>query len=345
MIQEVRWDITGKCNLNCTHCQAMQYYRKRLDKKDLITEEIFVVVDRLKRAGIRKIGLLGGEPLLREDLLIILQYMRDSGMQVSLNTNLLLLERYDIDELVKNLKSIFVSLDGIMAEEHEALRGKGTFNKTIENIKILSGHASKIPVDISYVINRNNFQSTERIYDFMKTLGVKNCLIDVVHKVGNASDNWDSLALSMEQEIDAIKGIVNSWDYSDDMILNLRMYSNKFRDFLETQTGVHLDDKLVWDAPGKTSVYILNDGTVVPTQFMAYLEDDKFQSKSLKDYELTEILNSKGFADFLELYDRKLPQTYYEPCRNCQYCGKQCNPSPVSYWLGKKTPIDLCTGI
>lgn len=343
MIKEVRWDITGKCNLNCTHCQAAKFYRDEKDRKDLTTSEVFAVIDRLKQAGILKVGLLGGEPLLRNDILEILHYFQKKGIKVTLNTNLLLLERFDLDKLLGYLDTIFVSLDGTTREEHEKIRGDNTFEKTIENIKKLTSHRRKIRVDVSYVINKYNCSSVKSLYSFMKSLGIDTCMVDIVHKVGNAEENWEKLAISLDEEMDVVKNLVESWDFSDDVTLNLRMYTNKFRDYLEKVTGIHLKDKLVWDAPGKTSLYILNDGTVVPTQFMMYMERERFKSKSLKNFDLEEIITSDSFVDFLELYHRDLPHNYYEPCKGCKYCGKQCNPSPVSFWLGKKIPIDICT--
>ncbi len=193
------------------------------------------------------------------------------------------------------------------------------------------------------VLNQYNYKSSSNIYDFVKQLGIETCFIDVVRRVGNADDNWDELGLSMGQEIEAIVGIINSWDFDSEIMLNLRMYTNRFRDYLYKKTGVRLNDKLVWDAPGKTSLYILNNGTLLPAHFLAYMNlEEKFDSKSLVNYDIDEIVTSDSFKDFMSLYDAKLPHTYYKTCQNCSYCGKQCNPSPVSYWLGKEVPMDFC---
>ena len=223
------------------------------------------------------------------------------------------------------------------------IRGNGTFDKTIENIKKLKVKSNGKDVNLSFVLNQYNYKSACNIYGFVKDLGIETCFIDVIHKVGNADDNWNELGLSKEQEIEAIIDIMTSWNFDSEIMLNLRMYTNKLRDYLYKKTGIRLNDKLVWDAPGKTSLYILNDGSLLPTHFLAYMEYDKsFETKSLVDYDMKDIIDTKFFRDFMNLYDQDLPRTYYKTCVNCQYCGKQCNPSPVSYWLGKTIPMEFC---
>lgn len=345
MINDVRWDITGRCNLNCKHCQAAAFYKKERLKgrKELTTEEVFQVVDKLKEAKVRRIGILGGEPMMRKDLLIILKYMYDNGFDVTLNSNLTLLNEDDIEEIFKYCQSVFVSIDGTNSVEHERLRGEETFEKTIKNIKKMVRKKGKKTVQISYVINRYNYRTTGDIYPLMKELQVDTCLVDMVHKVGNADANWEEIGLTKSQSIEAVTNLITSWDYSSDIMLVPRMYTNRFRDYLYDISGIRLDDKLVWDAPGKTSLYILSDGTLLPTHFLAYSDYEKgFISKSLKDYSINEIISEDNFAEFLRMYDKKLPKEYYEPCKTCEYCGKQCNPSPVSYWLGKKVPMEFC---
>lgn len=345
MVNELRWDITGHCNLNCRHCQAAKYYEEQFNKgkKDLSTEEATIVIDKIAKSGVRRVGILGGEPLVRKDIFQLLEIMNEKGLRVSLNTNLTLLEDSMIEKIFKNVEAVFVSIDGTCSYEHDLLRGKGTFEKTIKNLEKLIAQKGDKQVNISYVLNAYNIKSASRIYDFFKNRGIDTFFIDNVHRVGNADSFWDDLSVNNEELIMAIEDIVKTWDYEDEMLLNLRMYTNKFRDYLHEKTGIKLPDKLVWDAPGKTSLYVLNDGTVIPAHFLAYSDiENGFKSKSLLYSDLEEIMESETYRSFLNLYDSNLPKTYYKPCAGCEYRGKQCNPSPVSYWLGKAIPMDFC---
>ncbi len=345
MINEIRWDITGKCNLKCRHCQASLYYENERKKgnQDLSLDEVKIVIDKIKMSGVKKIGILGGEPMMRNDLIEILKYMNKADLKISLNTNLTLLDKFDVNEIIDLCEAIYVSIDGTNEHEHDLLRGNGVLKKTLNNLeKVIAIKGSK-PVNISYVLNKYNYKSSDKLYNMVSKLGIDTCFVDVVHKVGNADKYWDDIGLSIEEEIYAVEKIVKNWDWDSDTTLNLRMNTNKFRDYLLKKTGVKLMDKLVWDAPGKTSFYILNDGTMLPTHFLAYMDYEKgFLSKSLVNSSFDEIINTPTFKEFMSLYDKNLPQEYYESCSKCEYCGKQCNPSPVSYWMGKSIPMEFC---
>ena len=304
MINEVRWDITGFCNLDCGHCQAAKYYKekRKAGNKDLNTDEVKIVIDRLVDSGVKRIGVLGGEPLVRPDIIEILKYMKEKGVEATLNSNLTLLDKFDIDELWNYCTAIFVSIDGTNATEHDRLRGHGTFDKTCKNLERLAARRKNKEINISYVLNHYNYRSAGNIFGLMKQMDIETCFVDVIHKVGNAEDNWGELGLTKEEEIQAIIDIIRSWDFESGIMLNLRMYTNKFRDYLFEKTGVRLNDKLVWDAPGRTSLYILNDGTLLPAHFLAYMDYGKeFVSKSLLNYSIEEIMMDGAFKEFLQL--------------------------------------------
>lgn len=78
--------------------------------------------------GTRMISLTGGEPLMRDDIGNIISYIKQFGMTVRMLTNGIMLPQR-ISE-VRTLDELRISLEGD-EEEHERLRGAGTFKKTI----------------------------------------------------------------------------------------------------------------------------------------------------------------------------------------------------------------------
>ena len=54
---------THHCNLRCTYCSSPY-----LKTPELTTEQWLKVVDELADLGCRRVGILGGEPLVRRDL-------------------------------------------------------------------------------------------------------------------------------------------------------------------------------------------------------------------------------------------------------------------------------------
>ena len=62
---QVMWHITNKCSLNCSMC----FTRKmRCDDKEVSRHDVPMYVSLLKKLGVQKIDLSGGEPLLYKHL-------------------------------------------------------------------------------------------------------------------------------------------------------------------------------------------------------------------------------------------------------------------------------------
>ena len=59
----LRLSVTDRCNLRCEYCNCPY-----IDPTNLDLGRIEVMFDRLHGMGIRRLGLAGGEPLLRADL-------------------------------------------------------------------------------------------------------------------------------------------------------------------------------------------------------------------------------------------------------------------------------------
>lgn len=77
--------ITNRCNLNCIHCTA----KSNINEIDTLSlKEIYAIIDQICDVNPRIINITGGEPLIRKDILQILNYIRNkySGYIV-LSTN------------------------------------------------------------------------------------------------------------------------------------------------------------------------------------------------------------------------------------------------------------------
>lgn len=80
-----------------------------------------------------------------------------------------------------------VSLDGITPEIHEQNRGKGTFMKTVDNIKKLTDHGFKVNGNFT-VTGINKHQAVDSV-SFFKNLGINEVNFHLVSMIGNAVDH------------------------------------------------------------------------------------------------------------------------------------------------------------
>ena len=75
--KEVHWSVTGACNLRCRHCFMSAPQAKHGNPTH---EEIIRVADQLAECGIFRVGITGGEPLIRKDLFAIIDAEGQHGM-------------------------------------------------------------------------------------------------------------------------------------------------------------------------------------------------------------------------------------------------------------------------
>ncbi|MEI8203086.1 MAG: radical SAM protein [Bacteroidota bacterium] len=132
--------LTDECNLRCKHCYFFKEENLQ-QSKDLplsTWENKFI---ELYSSGIRSILLIGGEPTLRMDLVLLAQRIFP---YIDICTNGIV----KISDDYKN--RIFLSIDG-NKEIHDSIRGNGVFQKVIQNY---SGNHNVI---IGMTISKENY--------------------------------------------------------------------------------------------------------------------------------------------------------------------------------------------
>jgi len=156
-------NVTNRCNLSCSYCYGDYSKRKA---RDFTTEELLDLIEEFKNMGTRAIYISGGEPLLRNDIGEIIRAIKDRNMLCFMSTNGILVP--DKIRYLKDLDSIFISLDGD-ENTNDINRGKGTFVKIIEAIKI--ARAKGLRIVTNTVINLNNLNSIDTVISLAKNLG------------------------------------------------------------------------------------------------------------------------------------------------------------------------------
>jgi MoaA/NifB/PqqE/SkfB family radical SAM enzyme len=148
-IETVVIELTNNCNLRCKHCYG------HFEKNTIIGISDFEnVINQLYDLGCTRITLSGGEPLLLgEQLVDYVKIVKNKGFPfIALTTNGTI--SVSDNELYKYFNLIQVSIDGVEAT-HDAIRGKGNFNKSISFIKELSKYREKISIMMS--VHKSNY--------------------------------------------------------------------------------------------------------------------------------------------------------------------------------------------
>lgn len=135
-IDYLRISVTDNCNLRCIYCMGEKNNKfLNLDEK-LTNEEIYKIVCEFSKLGIKKIRITGGEPLVRKDILKLIEDINkiDGIEEIYITTNGILLLDY-IETLAKNgVKGVNISLDSLKYDRFKNITRGGELNKVLKAI-------------------------------------------------------------------------------------------------------------------------------------------------------------------------------------------------------------------
>lgn len=157
----IGFDITYRCNARCHFCFLKNNSLFNRSLKELDYLEIKNLIDSFGNKK-RKFYITGGEPLLRDDLLDIIGYIKTRGHQCTLTTNGTLLGERDIDCLLKyRVDEIVISLHGDRKIHEKTLNMKNSFKKVVASIRKInsSPYKTKSRLIIWCTINRYNYNN------------------------------------------------------------------------------------------------------------------------------------------------------------------------------------------
>jgi len=160
----VVWEFTLACNLNCMHCGSNAGIKRN---DELTTSEAERLCHDLKNTGSRRIVLMGGEPLLREDFWRIATLIRNLGMELSVITNGTLHDQETFARLGSlDPATVAVSLDASTDELHDRIRGRaGAFEKTLDFID--RALENNLPLSVITTVHKMNLKELPAIRELL----------------------------------------------------------------------------------------------------------------------------------------------------------------------------------
>jgi heme d1 biosynthesis radical SAM protein NirJ len=161
----VIWNLIRRCNLNCKHCYSLS---ADVDfPGELDTDEVFAVMDDLRRFGVPVLILSGGEPLLRPDIFEISQHAKEMGFYVGLSSNGALIDEPTSRHIAEvGYDYVGISLDGI-DEVHDAFRRqKGAYAASLRGIRLCRD--AGIKVGLRFTMTENTVASLPALLDLVE---------------------------------------------------------------------------------------------------------------------------------------------------------------------------------
>jgi uncharacterized protein len=168
--------ITNNCNLSCSHCYS--YNGNEVIKTSLSPDIILNMVEEASDLKLRKVIFTGGEPLLCLDFELILRKLqllksKRKLPKLVLRTNL---SSHPDNSLLEKINLVFdqiiVSIDG-SEEIHDKQRGKGAFQKTLNNLSLIDKQILENKTSFSCVISPESLSVCDLEYEKEKMFQLK----------------------------------------------------------------------------------------------------------------------------------------------------------------------------
>lgn|GEM_PF-1131344 len=304
-IRSVYFSVTGKCNLQCAFCTMNSGPDVSTDKDITINEIRHMLIPKLKEIAPRKIVITGGEPLVREDIALILEsFAQAFGRErVLLQTNGLILTKEFVKLIAPFISTIEISIENIFA--NKTILGK------MEQIFQCARDVG-MELSLSFVLDdesrRYLWEAIELCHKYNGAFTLR-----VVSMVGRATkDNYQT---NFTHSIDTLKVYYDFFSY---LLEKEYLEDNFISGYLD-----NLQPKKACGAYGKI-LSIHPDGT---TYMCGNFKKSKYSMGNIRNRTMDEIcadLQEKLKSEYVK---NRLWVTKNETCKNCPeiyFCPGPC---------------------
>jgi molybdenum cofactor biosynthesis protein A len=193
----LRISLIERCNLRCTYCMPEEGVPLTPRSHLMTYEEIYDISKIFVANGVTKIRLTGGDPLIRKDLPVILEKLSSLGIELSISTNAVIVDKFINTLKENNVKSINVSLDTLDREKFKQITRRDEFERVYRNIHLLINEGLKVKINAVLMKDFNENEIIDFI-NFTKDLPISFRFIEFMPFDGN---KWDMAKMLSYKEI------------------------------------------------------------------------------------------------------------------------------------------------
>ena len=210
-LRDLRISVTDRCNFRCTFCMPEDREYEYVPRSEVLDyEEIARLVGQFARAGVRKVRLTGGEPLLRRDLdRLIAQLAAIEGIDdVALTTNGVLLPQRAEALAEAGLDRVTVSLHSLNEETFGRLTARrGRVQDVLAGIEAARS-AGLTPIKINAVVIRG--VNDDEVVDLARRFASSDTVLRFIEfmDVGTVNDWRPEGVVSAREIVERIGGVL-----------------------------------------------------------------------------------------------------------------------------------------
>lgn len=153
--RDLRVSLTDRCSLRCTYCMPADFADWIPSPQLLTTDELMAVMEVAVDLGIDEVRLTGGEPLLRPDIVDVVQRITSMAKapRVSITTNALRLAGLARPLRDAGLERVNVSLDTLDRERFKQMTHRDRFDDVLAGLAAAQV-AGLTPIKVNSVLMR-----------------------------------------------------------------------------------------------------------------------------------------------------------------------------------------------
>ena len=202
-IISLRITLTNRCNVNCVYCHHDGMVTSR---EEMTPDELYTICKIAKNLGVQKIRLSGGEPLIRKDIVEIVEKINSLGFKdISMTSNGILLEKYAQDLKDAGLNRINVSLDTLNRETYEFITRKDYLESAKAGI-LKAVEVGMYPVKINMVIMKDINQN--EVKDMFKFCKENNMVLQLIELIESENCDDDKFSADYHYKLDMIESMI-----------------------------------------------------------------------------------------------------------------------------------------
>jgi cyclic pyranopterin phosphate synthase len=199
-LRNLRLSVTDRCNLRCSYCMPEAEYAW-LPRHDILQfEEMSRLVDIFARAGVDRVRLTGGEPLLRRDLPELIRMIagKPAIRDLALTSNGVMLKDHARSLHLAGLHRLTVSLDTLRADRFQALTRFDSLSHVLAGIDEAVKYFGHVKLD-SVVMRGTNEDELVPLVEYARRIGAEVRFIEYMD-VGGATQ-WSRDRVMSRQDM------------------------------------------------------------------------------------------------------------------------------------------------
>ena len=189
-------ELTYRCPLHCPYCSNpsdLAEYGKEID-----TDTWMRVFHEAEDLGVIQLNLTGGEPLLRNDLELLVERARKLDLYTNLITSGVPLTFERLSQLrTLGLDSVQISIQSTRPSVADHLAGMSTFSRKLDAMRWVT--SLELPLTLNVVLHRENIAEIEEFIALAERVSADRLELANAQYLGWAWKNLDALLPAREQ--------------------------------------------------------------------------------------------------------------------------------------------------